>query len=58
MLFPLAVAVEEDEAKRKQTKHKRVFLWFGDDLAVDDNPHQALTYRIRREICGPPPSRY
>ena len=32
-------AMEEDEGQCKQCKHKRVFFWFGDDLAVDDNPH-------------------
>ena len=35
----MAMAMEEDEAKGKQTKYKRVFLGFGDDLAVDDNSY-------------------
>ena len=45
------MAVEEDEAERKQTEHKRVFFGFGDDLAVDPNLHRAV--RLRRKTRTP-----
>ena len=35
------MAMEEDKGQRKQAKHKGVFFWFGDDLAVDENPQRA-----------------
>ena len=41
LLFLLAVAMKENKANREQSKHKGVFLRFGDDLVVDDNPHLA-----------------
>ena len=41
-LFLLEVAAENDKTQGEQTKHKSVFLWFGDDLAVDNDPHRAV----------------
>ena len=35
------MAAEKDEGEGKQAKDKRVFFGFGDDLAVDNNPHRA-----------------
>ena len=37
----LPVAAENDKAQRKEAEDESVFFWFGDDLAVDDNPHRA-----------------
>ena len=41
LLLHLAAMEEEDEGEGKQAKDKSVFFRFGDDLAVDDNPHRA-----------------
>ena len=45
----LQMAAENDKAQRKQTEDEGVFLWFGDDLAVDDNPHRVVP---RRKSAG------
>ena len=39
--------MEENKTQSKQAEDESIFFRFGDDLAVDDNPHRAL--RIRRE---------
>ena len=49
--------MEEDEAKGKETEDEGVFFWFGDDLAIDDNPHRAVgsrrkTATTRRFVKG------
>ena len=44
-LFLLEVAMKENKDQSKQAKDKSVFFWFGDDLAVDDNPHRAVGLR-------------
>ena len=49
LAFLLEVAVEEDKAQSKQAKDQSVFLRFGDDLVVDDNPHLAAGTRKTRE---------
>ena len=41
-------AMKEDKAQSKQAKHKSVFFWFGDDLAVDDEAYR--TGAVRRKI--------
>ena len=41
------MTAKNDEGQREQAKHKRVFFRFGDDLAVNDNPHRAV--RLRRK---------
>ena len=41
LAFLLQMAAEKDEGEGKQAKDKRVFFGFGDDLAVDNNPHRA-----------------
>ena len=35
------MAMEENKAQRKEAEDEGVFFGFGDDLAVDDNPHRA-----------------
>ena len=45
--------MEEDEAKRKQAKHKGVFLRLGDDLAVDYRLHVAKLRRRAGSIESP-----
>lgn len=44
----LPMAAEENKARRKPAEDEGVFFRFGDDLAVDDNPHRAVG--IRRKI--------
>ena len=34
--------MKENKAQSKQAEDKRVFLRFGDNLAVDSDPHQAV----------------
>ena len=46
-------AMEENKAQRKQAEDKSIFFWFGDDLAVDDNPHRAGGIRRKCSMpCG------
>ena len=40
--------MKEHKTQCKQAEHQRVFFWFGDDLAVDDNPHRAAGRRKTR----------
>ena len=41
--------MKENEGQRKQSKHKSVFFWFGDDAAVDAQSHSAAgKIRIQR----------
>ncbi len=45
--------MKENKPQGKEAEHKGVFFGFGDDLAVDNNPHRTL--RIRRKCrlpCG------
>ena len=44
----MEVAAENDKAQGKEGENEGVFFWFGDDLAVDDNPHR--TCGVRRKI--------
>ena len=37
--------MEENEGDGKQTEDEGVFLGFGDDLAVDDDPNRAIGLR-------------
>ena len=45
--FPLEVAANNHEARGKQSKHKRVFLWFGDDGAIHPNAQAVILRMIR-----------
>ena len=37
--FLLLPAMKEDKTQSKQAKDQGIFFWFGDELAVDHNPH-------------------
>ena len=45
--------MKENKAQRKQSKHKRVFFRFGDDLAVGDKPYGASV--VRRKSASQTP---
>ena len=46
--------MEEDKTQGKEGEDEGVFFGFGDDLAVDNNPHRAVGVRRKpRTIRGP-----
>ena len=51
--FLLDVAAKDNKTQSEQAEDEGVFFWFGDDLAVDNNPHRAVRRSRKSRDASP-----